>query len=137
MINKDGRDQLHTIGPGDRMQLWWPSAAQHVWVTVLDTALDYQPRHGGGHYLAGATFTVYTPHSYVYEASGHQRQVKRVAVIYARRYSDDVREAYTPEPPFLSAEEHVNLLAYHAEHGGPERNCVVPDEVLTGCPTRA
>lgn len=130
ITNKATPDDFPTIAPGDRMEIWWPSAARHVWVTVLAVELKIGRRFVGGHYVLGADFTVYNPHSYVYEPNGHQKTVKRVAVLPAHLHGDDVRQAYTPDARTLTAFELASLLGYHAEHGGPERNCVVPDEVL-------
>lgn len=131
MIRKNPRDHFHLIGPGDRISIWW--GGRHVWVTVLAVELSIRPRHIGGHYVDGARFTVYNPHSYAYDQHGSQVQrvtVQRVAVLHARRHSSDVSEAYTPAEPMLTPEQHATLLGYHAEHGGPERNCVIPDDVL-------
>ena len=125
--------QFHIIAPGDCMQIWWPSAATHVSVTVLAVTLRVAKRFNGGHYVHGADFIVYNPHSYVYESNGYRKTVKRVARLSARYHSDDVRSVHTPEAPLLTPMEHATLLGYHAEHGGPEGNCVVPDEVLTAC----
>lgn len=128
-VSKANRESFHLIAPGDRISIWWPSAAQHVWVTVLAVELETIRRHDGTHFVTGAHFTIYTPHSYVYEPNGNQKTVKRVAVLHARAYSTDVENAYTPDEPVLTSDQHATLLGYLREHGGPERNTVIPDDL--------
>lgn len=128
--NKANREEFHLIAAGDRMKIWWPSAGRHVWVTVLAVELEVTARHDGTHFITGAQFAIYNPHSYVYQADGSQKRVKRVAILHARRYSEDVKDAYTPDVATLTSEEHGALLGYLRAHGGPEGNAVVPDEVV-------
>lgn len=128
--NKATHDEFHTIATGDTIDIWWPSAGRHVNVIVLAVELVTQRRIDGTHFVIGAEFSIYNPWSYVCEPNGHQKRAKRVAVLHARRYSEDIKLAYTPETPVLGSDVCATLLAYLREHGAPERNVVVPDEVL-------
>lgn len=129
VTSKAGRDNFHLIGPGDRISIWWPSAAQHVWVTVLAVELETTKRWDGSHFVTGAWFAIYNANSHVYEKDGSQTQVKRVATLHASAYFDDVENAYTPEEPQLTADQHATLLAHLREHGGPESNAVYLGEL--------
>jgi hypothetical protein len=124
-VNKAAHENFHLIAPGDNIEIWW--GGEHAWVTVLAVELETQKRLDGTHFITGAHFTVYNKWSYIYEANGSQTQVKRAAVLHARRFSGDIRTCSTPDAPALTSNQIATALGYLREHGGPECNTVLPE----------
>lgn len=124
-MNKATQENFHLLAPGDNIEIWW--GGRHSWVTVLAAELETTKRIDGTHFVTGAQFTVYNKWSYIWNADGSQTRVKRVAVLHARRHSSDVRQATTPETPVLTGDQIATALGYLREHGGPEKNVVLPE----------
>lgn len=124
-MNKATHENFHLLAPGDNIEIWW--GGQHTWVTILAVELETHKRLDGTYFVTGAHFTVYNKWSYIWNADGGQTRVKRAAVLHARRFSQDVRQATTPEVPLLTGDQIATILGYLGEHGGPESNAVLPE----------
>lgn len=91
VVNKFNTEKFHTIAVGDRVETW-----DGIWGWVTGVEFHTVKNYLGDDIVRDATLTITSEHLPTFDSWGWPKSYAGTITRSVRKYSDDLRWAYTP-----------------------------------------